>query len=97
MSEPVSKAIMISPTKKKTMHKIDEEIISFKTINKNMGEYQEAIKEYEAEELQKKDILAGMDSLVKKMLKSNIIQYIHLYSNDGCVRHPGGRIRSKTD
>ncbi len=77
MSEPVSKAIMISPTKKKTMHKIDEEIISFKTINKNMGEYQEAIKEYEAEELQKKDILAGMDSLVKKMLKSNIIEFIH--------------------
>lgn len=62
---------MISPTKKKTILKINEEAISFKTINKNMGEYQDAIKEYEAEELQKKDILAGMDSLVKKMLKSN--------------------------
>ncbi len=39
-----------------------------------MGDYQDAIKEYEAEEVQKKDIIAGMDNLVKKMLKSNIIK-----------------------
>lgn len=65
---------MISPTKKKKSIQPNDDIITFKTINQNMGDYQDAIKEYEAEEVQKKEIIAGMDNLVKKMLKSNIIK-----------------------
>jgi hypothetical protein len=52
LTEPMSKAIMISPTKKKTVLKVDEDLISFKTINKNLAEFEETIKEYETEELQ---------------------------------------------
>jgi hypothetical protein len=39
LTEPMSKAIMISPTKKKTVLKVDEDLISFKTINKNLAEF----------------------------------------------------------
>jgi hypothetical protein len=35
----VPKEIMISPTKKKTVFKVDEDLISFKTINKNLAEF----------------------------------------------------------
>ena len=85
---------MISPVvlsvKKKSLRMGDDNNLTFKAISKNLDEYQEAIKEYEAEDAQKKDMLTGMDNLVKKMLKSMYITLAnHSYRYHGLTGHPG--------
>jgi K+/H+ antiporter YhaU regulatory subunit KhtT len=58
--------------KKKSQYKVDESL-SFKTIHKNLDEYQEAINLFEKQDNEKKEILSGMDKLVKSMLKTTMI------------------------
>jgi hypothetical protein len=39
--------------------------MSFKTIHKNLDEYKDAINQYEKQESEKKEIISGIDKLVK--------------------------------
>jgi hypothetical protein len=83
----IAKEAMISPafaTKKKSL-KIDENNITFKTINKNLDDYKQVIGDYEAEKSHQKDILTGMDTWVKERLKSKDTYYKIIYHSDNGV------------
>jgi hypothetical protein len=58
--------------KKKSHYKVDD-TITFKTIHKNLDELQDTMTSYEKQENEKREIITGMDKLVKSMLKTTMI------------------------
>ena len=53
-----------------------EEQLTFRVIEKNLTELEDSMKVYEMHENQKKNILTGMDRIVKSILKSNHSFYL---------------------
>ena len=68
----VAQAHMKLEKKKKSHIKVDD-TITFKTINKNLEELRETMSSYEKQENEKREIIAGMDKLVKSMLKTTMV------------------------
>jgi hypothetical protein len=68
----VALAQMKLVNKKKSLHKVDD-TITFKTIHKNLDELQETMTSYEKQENEKREIISGMDKLVKSMLKTTMV------------------------
>jgi hypothetical protein len=58
--------------KKKSHYKVDD-TITFKTIHKNLDELQDTMTSYEKQENEKREIITGMDKLVKSMLKTTMV------------------------
>jgi hypothetical protein len=59
------------PKKQNSMRRqIQEEVVTHSQLVKNADDLQDSVKMYEYQEAQKKDILNGMDRLVKAMLKT---------------------------
>lgn len=52
---------------------IKDEILTGRQVNRNKEELEDTLKMQEIQEEQKKNVLAGIDKLVKTLLKSKII------------------------
>ena len=50
-----------------------DDTITFKTIHKNLDELQDTMTFYEKQENEKREIITGMDKLVKSMLKTTMV------------------------
>ena len=50
-----------------------DDTITFKTIHKNLDELQDTMTSYEKQENEKREIITGMDKLVKSMLKTTMV------------------------
>ena len=50
-----------------------DDTITFKTIHKNLDELQDTMTSYEKQENEKREIITGLDKLVKSMLKTTMV------------------------
>ena len=88
-ADPTSPKAMPRLSTKYTMKsKPETNDVTFKTITSNLNDLEDSMKQYELQETQKKNILSGIERLVKSMLKTTSAS-VGVQCEDG-MTHLGG-------